>query len=748
LLEPSLNNLRQHFRKDTQVFSKVKRFFIGRPLSNAELHGEKLGVFWGLPIMASDAISSVAYAVEEILWVLIPIVGLLAYKDMFFAAIAIILLLFILVFSYRQTIDSYPHGGGSYTVAKENLGELPGLSAAASLIIGYILTVAVSTSAGTAAITSALPQLLPYSVPITVFMILLMTIGNLRGVKESARIFALPTYVFIASMLIMIVVGLMKVYIFGYQPEAIVPARNVMGDITLLLMIRAFAAGCSGLTGVEAVSNAVPNFAAPAQRTAKRVLMLLALFVLLIFGGTSFMATLYHAQPSYDTTVLSQIAVQVFGNSFMFYILQIATAVILIMAANTSYAGLPMLLSLLARDKYAPRQFSMRGVRLGYSNGIVALSVVAASLVVIYRAETHNLIPLYAIGVFISFSLSQIGMLTRWFKGREKGWIHKAVINGIGAIMTVTAVVSIGYSKMAEGAWIALVLMVILILLMKRTRKHYRDVAEQLHLDVTEIPKEQSFIGIRKHSIVVIDTLNKASLKAINYAEQYGDDKSLVVFNVAIDDEQGQRLMAKWEECNMKLPLIVRYSPYRDVVGTLLEYIKSEEHGSCAGDMISVFIPQFVVNKPWRNVYHGQTAYQIRRRLIHDKHIAIITVPYVLDELNNSNLFHGYADGDKSMRSDKLTNNDHETEVKEDNDSDEPASGNETPDDEMPTSKIDDDNCLVADVNMPADISNPANNDERTEPIYEEAESNYEAADSDEPEHNDKPAAIIDESKK
>jgi amino acid transporter len=613
------------------MFKKIKEIVIGKPLHNKELQSEKMDVFWGLPIMASDAISSVAYAVEEILWILVLVVGLAAYKYMFFTAIIIILLLLILVFSYRQTIDSYPHGGGSYTVAKENLGEKPGLLAAASLIIGYILTVAVSTSAGTAAITSAIPSLLPYNVGVTLLLIFLMTLGNLRGVRESAKIFALPTYIFIASMLILIVTGLFKVYVLGYVPQASFQIPEAVGDVTFFLLIRAFAAGCSGLTGVEAVSNAIPNFTEPAQKNAKRVLGLLALFVLLIFGGTAYLSTLYHAVPNNSITVLSQIAVQVFGNGIWFYILQIATATILVMAANTSYAGLPMLLSLVATDGYAPRQFAMRGSRLGYSNGILALSAAAAFLVVIYHADTHGLVPLYAIGVFLSFTLSQVGMLFKWARSNVTGRTHKIVINGLGAIMTVATVISILYSKMLEGAWITIVLIIILVVGMKTINYHYINIARQLRLDPEQVQTEINTLNVKKHMIVIVGSLNKASLKAINYARFLSDDKNIVIFHVAIDKESAKSIKEKWKECKIPIPLIVKYSPYREVVNPLIQYIESEEHASSPGDMITVVIPQFVVRRPWQNLLHNQTAFVIRKKLLRDRHIAVINIPFVLD---------------------------------------------------------------------------------------------------------------------
>lgn len=613
------------------MFYKLKKLLIGRPLKNEELQDEKLNVFWGLPILASDAVSSVAYAGEEILWVLILSIGLMAYKYMFFTALAIVLLLLILVISYRQTIDSYPSGGGSYTVAKDNLGDISGLVAGASLIIGYILTVSVSASAGTAAITSALPAILPYKVEITVALIILMTIGNLRGVKESARIFGIPTYIFIVSMLALIITGIVKVYIFNYSPQAIYEIPEATGDITLFLLLRAFSAGCAGLTGVEAVSNAIPNFSEPAQKRAKTVLWLLWLLVLVIFGGTSFLATLYHAVPNYETTVLSQIALQVFGNGVMFYILQVATTIILVMAANTSFSGLPLLLSLIARDGFAPRQLARRGERLGYSNGIMLLSIAAIGLVILFKGETHLLMPLYAIGVFISFTLSQTGMFVRWIKNKESGWMYKAVVNGFGALVTFITVLIIAYTKVHLGAWIVIVLIPIFVLLMLKTRSHYQDVARQLRLTPDKVAAETDIIEVQKYVIVLVDTLNKASLKAINYARHLTNDRNIVAFHVSIDKEAARKSREKWKACNLPIPLVIKYSPYREVIGPLLKYIESEEHESHPGDMITVVMPQFVVSKWWENIYHNQTAYLIRQKLMLDRHIAVVTVPYVLD---------------------------------------------------------------------------------------------------------------------
>ena len=415
------------------MFSKLRELLIGKTLKTEDLEGEKLNVLWGLPILSSDAVSSVAYAGEEILIVLIGVIGFMAYKYMFYASLCIVVLLFILVFSYRQTIDSYPCGGGAYIVAKDNLGTIPGLTAGASLSVDYVLTVAVSICAGTAALTSAIPALLPHTVSIALAMLLILTIGNLRGTKESSKLFGVPTYLFIISCIVLIVTGLARHFIFGYSPAPLYPIPRQVGDLTIFLFLRAFASGCTALSGIEAVSNGIPNFKAPSPKNAKAVLTLLAFLILFIFGGLAFLATIYRPVPHPNVTVFAQIAQQVFGKNIMFYVMQVTTALILVMAANTAYAGLPLLLALMAKDGYAPRQFSQRGKRLSFSNGIIVVGAAAAILIIVFKGDTHLLLPLYAVGVFLSFTLSQVGMFLKWIRAKTPGYKHKALINGLGA---------------------------------------------------------------------------------------------------------------------------------------------------------------------------------------------------------------------------------------------------------------------------------------------------------------------------
>ncbi|MFL0195249.1 APC family permease [Clostridium sp. WILCCON 0269] len=612
------------------MLSKLGRLLIGKSLKTAELKSEKFNVFWGLPILSSDAISSVAYAGEEILLVLIPVLGIMSYKYMLYASMCIVFLLFILTISYRQTIDAYPQGGGAYIVAKDNLGTIPGLVAGASLTIDYILTVAVSASAGTAAVISAVPYLLDHRVTITLLFILIITIGNLRGIRESSKLFGIPTYLFIVSVLFMIIFGIFKVKIGGYVPEAANKIPPAVSDITIFLFLRAFASGCTALTGIEAVSNGIPNFKEPSQKNAKIVLGLLSLAILAIFGGLSYLATLYHALPNPDVTVIAQITSQVFGKNIMFYEIQIVTTIILIMASNTAFTGLPLLLAFIAKDGFAPRQFTKRGKRLGYSNGIIMLGVISSVLVILFRGETHSLLPLYAVGVFISFTLSQAGMFKRWIKLKNSGWRHKALINGVGAIVTCATAIVIGITKFLHGAWIVCILIPLIVYVMKRIKSHYCEASKQLKLTVNERPKEINFSEQKRYVIVPIDTLNKSFLKALNYARTISNN--IIVFHVSVDDEATDKLLKKWHEYNIGIPIIVKKSPYRSIVGPLVKFIESEEYTAGSKDTVTVVLPQFVVTKWWGNILHNQTALFIKTMLLRRRNIAIVTVPYIIFE--------------------------------------------------------------------------------------------------------------------
>ncbi|MHC1684091.1 MAG: APC family permease [Clostridiaceae bacterium] len=618
------------------MFGTIKRFLIGNPLKTEQLNHEKFNVLWGLPILSSDAISSVAYASEEILLVLIPIIGMAAFSNLLYIALSIVALLFILVFSYRQTIDSYPKGGGSYIVSKDNLGTTPSLIAASSLTIDYILTVAVSTSAGTAAITSAFPGLLQYKIEIALLLISLLALGNLRGMKESSKIFGMPTYLFIFTIISMIVYGIIKSAIFGISPTTIhtspdsglIPS-STSSSLTIILFLKAFSAGCTALTGVEAVSDGIPNFKEPAQKNAKIVLGILAMIVLVVFGGVSYLASIYKAVPSHDVTVLAQIGMQVFGSgSFMFLFLQFTTALILTLAANTAFADLPMLLSIIARDGYAPRQFSKRGDRLSYSNGILLLALAAAVLVIIFNATTHYLLPLYAVGVFVSFTLSQSGMFARWLRLKTPGWKFKATVNGTGAIITFFTAIIIIINRFSHGAWIICILIPIFSFAMMKVKKHYDCVASDLRYDVKEPFRKHE--SPANHIIVPIDSFNRSFIKAYNYASIIGDD--VLLFHISVDDENSEKLINKLAEKNIQNPIEIKRAPYRNVTKLLFEYIGEKEKQMKEGDMITIVMPQFVVRKWWHQLLHNQTSLFIKARLLTKRNVAVVTIPFLLKE--------------------------------------------------------------------------------------------------------------------
>ncbi len=614
----------------------LKRLLIGRPLENEALKDEKYSIFWGLPILSSDAISSVAYATEEILVVLVPVVGLLAFKPLIGICWAIIGLLAVLIFSYRQTINAYPGGGGAYTIASDNLGPYAGVAAGSALAIDYILTVAVSISSGVFNIASAFPFLLNYQIWLALGILLLIFIGNLRGIRESAKLFGFPAYAFMFALITMIIVGVVKVKILGIIPQEPlnIPTAGLQ-PLTVFLVLKAFSSGCAALTGVEAVSNAVPNFKEPSPKRANTVLLLISLIVLILFGGISYLASLYHVAPLEHNSVLSQISALVFGgHNFMYYFTQIFTMIILALAANTAYAGFPMLISLMARDGYAPRQLSTRGERLSYSNGILILTIIAGLLIIAFKASVTQLIGLYAIGVFISFTLSQAGMFVRWIRAKEKGWRYKAIINGFGALVTLITVLIIGNTKFFMGAWIVVIAIPILMFIFLRIKRHYLAVALQLRFDQEELESiDLSKDTYRNHVIVPIESINKSSIRALRYAKTISNN--IVAFNVATNAESERRIRERWQMLHTNIPLIIKYSPYRKVIEPLLEFIESyEEHSYTKGDMITVILSQFAVKTWWQIFLHNQSRVFIERDLLTHKHIVVATMPLQLKKDN------------------------------------------------------------------------------------------------------------------
>lgn len=609
----------------------LKYRLLGKPLRSSELESQKYGVIWGLPVLSSDAISSVAYACEEILLVFIPVLALGSYAPMLGVAGAIIALLLMLILCYRQVIDAYPQGGGAYSVARENLGRIPSLVAASGLIIGYVLTIAVSSCSGAAAVTSALPATIPFTVPMIVVFIILMTIGNLRGLRESSKTFGLPTYFFVASVFVMIVVGVVKsaLGILDTQAQAAELSQTV-GDATLFLVLRAFSSGCSALTGVEAISNSVPNFAQPARKNAKATLSLLGLIVLVIFGGVCVLAMLCRVAPSPDLTVIAQIAVSVFGSdSIMFYVIQLATALILLLAANTAYNGMPQLMSLLSQDNFLPKRFSDKGSRLVYSNGILFASGFAIILVVAFGGDTHLLIPLYAAGVFLSFTIAQGGMVLHWRHNRTGPWVRRAVINGFGAVVTASVLFIIVITNFLAGAWISLVAIGCTVLIMAIINRHYQKVHECLMIRDDEKARNLLLASVPPtHVIVPAYAVNRPFIKTLNYARSLSSD--VEVYHVKVSAAATRRFKSDYHRLGIEAPLVIEKAPYRNLNEVLVNHIDERLGRLQRHETLTIVMPQ-LVTKLWQMPLHNQTTLQLESSLLERRDVALVTIPYLID---------------------------------------------------------------------------------------------------------------------
>ncbi len=610
---------------------KIKNILLGNTLKNNDLEGEKLGPLWGVPIMASDAVSSVAYAIEEMLLVLVPVLGLSAVNYLGYVTSPIILLFLVLAFSYSQIIANYPNGGGAYVVSAENIGRGASMVAASSLIIGYVMTVAVSLSAATAALISAFPQLSDYRLLFALLFLCIVTLLNLRGMRESSKLFGVPTYAFIVLMLVLIIIGFVKLATGNLSPiqysESIQPVTGGAGTVTLFLLLRAFSSGCSALTGVEVVSNAVPSFREPSQRNATHVLFILVGIIVAIFGGAVVLVTSLNIVPLEGKTVISQLGMAVFGPGPLFYILQFATSLILLLAANTAYNGLPTLLSILAADGFVPRQFMHRGTRLSFSNGILFIFFVAAFLLIVFNAETHYLIPLYAIGVFLSFTLSQSGMVARWIRVRGKGYLHKMFINGLGALMTGTGTVIVFVTRFAQGSWALAIIIPIIVYIMHRIDTHYKFVGRQLMVNDFMSHYHKSTSQDTNLCIVLTGGINRSILKALNYANLI--TSNVVALHIATDEKECEQLQKKWKETGIDIPLEVIMSPYRELIEPVDEYISEKEANLLPGEMITVVMTRFIEESWFANILHNQTTYFIMQRLRKHRNVSTVLVPYI-----------------------------------------------------------------------------------------------------------------------
>lgn len=610
---------------------KLKHILLGNALKSNDLEGEKLGPFWGVPIMASDAVSSVAYAIEEMLLVLVPILGLSAVNYLGFVTSPIILLFLVLAFSYSQIISCYPNGGGAYVVSAENIGKTASLVAASALMIGYIMTVAVSLSAATAALVSAFPGFSHYRLIFALLFLCIITLLNLRGMRESSKLFGIPTYAFILIMLALIVTGFVKLFTGNlppvHDPEAIKPVTGGLGTVSLFLLLRAFSSGCSALTGVEVVSNAVPSFREPSQRNAKNVLFILVGIIIVIFGGSVILVTSLHIIPLEGKTVISQMGSAIFGQGIMFYVLQFATSLILLLAANTAYNGLPTLLAILADDGYVPRQFMHRGTRLSFSNGILFIFFLAALLLIVFRAETHHLIPLYAIGVFLSFTLSQTGMVLRWIRVKGKGYRYKMLINGLGALMTGTGTVIVFVTRFPQGSWMLAIVIPIIVYIMYRIKRHYEFVGRQLKVNDFMAHYHKSVSQDTNLCVVLVGGINRSVLKALNYANLI--TSNVVALHISTDEEQSELLQKRWVETGIDVPLEVVMSPYRELIEPVEDYISKKEENLKPGDMITIVMSRFMEESLFANILHNQTTYFIMQKLRRHRNVATVLVPYI-----------------------------------------------------------------------------------------------------------------------
>ncbi len=611
-------------------FSQIKRVLVGKTLPTSAHAEERLSNAEGLAVLSSDALSSVAYATEEILIVLVAAGSGALFWSIPIAAIIVVLLVLVIL-SYRQTIRAYPKGGGSYIVARENLGTYAGLVAGGSLMIDYILTVTVSISAGTAALTSALPELKPFTIELCLLFIFLVMLANLRGVKESGKIFMIPTYAFIVSIFVLIGLGLYQQVIGAEQIPQSYPELPINEEVTLFFVLRAFSAGCAALTGVEAISDGVLAFKEPEWKNARLTLLYMGVILSIMFIGITYLGNIYHIVPKEGETLVSLLARQILGDgSPFYYFIQVATLLILLLAANTSYADFPRLCYFLARDGFLPRQLSLLGDRLVYSNGIILLSLSAAALVILFRGDTTAIIPLYAVGVFTSFTLSQGGMVRHWLQERTSGWRPSAIMNSIGAVATFVVLCVIVSTKFIAGAWVVVVAIPLLVSLFLGIRRHYEYVASRLTLDGVAprsyIPRPKADI-VTHPAIVIVGQLNRGTLEGLEYARSIADE--IIAVHVDVGTTNREKLQARWEQLQGDIPLVIIDSPYRSVVSRIVDFVGEyeEQHPSV---LSTVIIPAFVTRNWWESLLHNQTTLFLKAALRAKKSRVVTTVRYYL----------------------------------------------------------------------------------------------------------------------
>jgi amino acid transporter len=634
----------------------ARRLFLGRPFRSDKLSHTLLPKRIALPVFASDAMSSVAYAPEEIFLVL-SIAGLAAYAMSPWIALAVAIVMLVVVASYRQNVHAYPSGGGDYEIVTTNLGPTAGLTVASALLVDYVLTVAVSMSSAMANIGSAVPYIAQHKVMFAVGAILILMAMNLRGVRESGAAFAIPTYAFIAGMFIMLGYGFFRIYVFGdpiraesagfeMRPEH----GEVLGFALVFLVARSFSSGCAALTGVEAISNGVPAFRKPKSKNAATTLLMLGTIAVALLMGIVLLAQkigvqivddpatqLRGAPPDYhQKTLVAQLAQTVFGSFHVgFVLITIVTALILVLAANTAFNGFPVLGSILAQDSYLPRQLHTRGDRLAFSNGILFLSLAAIAFVVAFRAEVTTLIQLYIVGVFVSFTLSQIGMMRHWTRhlrtetdpGERRRMMHSRVVNTIGFLCTGTVLLIVLVTKFLAGAWIAIVAMAALFILMKQIHRHYAAVAHEL--EQRQDDTDGMMLPSRNHAVVLVSKLHMPTMRALAYARATRPD-TVEAITVSVDDGETRELVHKWQDSDISVPLKVVASPYREVTRPVLDYVKRITRES-PRTVVTVFIPEYVVGHWWEGILHNQSALRLKGRLLFEPNVMVTSVPWQLN---------------------------------------------------------------------------------------------------------------------
>lgn len=611
--------------------SRFKNFLLGNPLHTEQTKHQRLSNPIALAVFSSDAISSVAYATGEIILVL-SIAGAAFLHLSWWIALAIAVLLIIVASSYRQTIRAYPQGGGSYIVARENLGDFAGLIAGASLLVDYVLTVSVSIASGTAAVTSAFPALTRYAVPICLVFIVILAVGNLRGIRESGAMFSVLTYTFIVCAVSMVLWGIFTVLTQG--PEAIrVPSSHVeiggLGTLSAILLLRAFASGCAAMTGIEAIANGVQAFREPVAKNAAKTMTRLAMILTFLFVGITWLAVNAGVRNVEHETVISQLSRQLFGTSPIYYLISFATMAILVIAANTSFAGFPLLSSFMASHDFLPHQLKDRGYRLVHSNGILLLTASSAALVVLFNGRTSALIPLYAVGVFTAFTLSQAGMVKHWLDNRDDpGWRWAVVINAIGCVSTAVVLSVIAVAKFTEGAWIVVVLVPIMVSYFMWVRRRYDMVRAELALPEDELVdlNWQAYNRLHNHVILLVKDIDRRLVRALQYTKSLRADTVEAVF-VDVSGEQAAAFRKEWDEAGLGIRLTVIESPYREVISPVLTYIRSFPRPT-RDHVVTVIVPEYAPMNAADAVLHDQTSFWIKQQLFGEDGVIVADVPY------------------------------------------------------------------------------------------------------------------------